>query len=53
MMTNDDLYWEMDDIEIPVINEPQSGDLITPTPTEAVKKIVSRNVGNTRRRRFR
>ena len=40
----DDLYWELDE-----------DDPITPTPTEQPikNKIVSRNVGNTRRRRLR
>jgi hypothetical protein len=40
----DDLYWELDE-----------DDSITPTPTEQPikNKIVSRNVGNTRRRRLR
>jgi hypothetical protein len=41
----DDLYWELDEDDY----------AITPTPTEQPikNKIVSRNVGNTRRRRFR
>jgi hypothetical protein len=63
--TPDDLYWETDDINPNQIiydlenNEiiiPTDEDIITtPTPTEQtiIKKIVSRNVGNSRRRRFR
>jgi|Laugresu1bdmlbdd_1035124.scaffolds.fasta_scaffold15752_2 hypothetical protein len=50
-LTPDDLYWELDDT-----NPIEEEDFITtPTPTEQpiIKKIVSRNVGNSRRRRFR
>jgi hypothetical protein len=47
----DELYFEVND-PIEIIEE---NTLTTPTPTEQpiIKKIVSRNVGNTTRRRFR
>jgi len=63
--TPDDLYWETDDtnpnqiiydLENDEIIIPTDEDIITtPTLTDQsiIKKIVSRNVGNTRRRRFR
>ncbi len=63
--TPDDLYWETDDtnpnqiiydLENNEIIIPTDEDIITtPTPPDQtiIKKIVSRNVGNTRRRRFR
>ena len=53
--TPDDLYWETNnDDSNQVIYDFEDEELIT-TPTEQtiIKKIVSRNVGNTRRRRFR
>lgn len=60
----DDLYWETDevnpnqiiyDLENNEIIIPTDEDITTPTQPEQsiIKKIVSRNVGNTRRRRFR
>jgi hypothetical protein len=60
----DDLYWETDeinpnqiiyDLENNEIIIPTDEDITTPTQSEQsiIKKIVSRNVGNTRRRRFR
>jgi hypothetical protein len=49
--TPDNLYWEIDDEIIPTeenfLNEQ------VPTEQPIIKKIVSRNVGNSRRRRFR
>jgi len=63
--TPDDLYWETDDtnpnqiiydLENDEIIIPTDEDIITtPTLTDQtiIKKIVSRNVGNTIRRRFR
>jgi len=64
--TPDDLYWETDetnpnqiiyDLENNEVIIPTDEDITTPTPTQSeqsiIKKIVSRNVGNTRRRRFR
>ncbi len=61
---DDKLYWESDDtnpnqvlydLENNVVIVPVSEDDIEVTPTNLpeVKKIVSRNVGNTQRRRFR
>ena len=64
-LTPDDLYWETDDTNPNhVIYDLDNDEMIipfeedtltTPTPTEQpiIKKIVSRNVGNTRRRRIR
>lgn len=55
-LTPDDLYWELDDTIYDEDITPIEDDFITtPTPTEQpiIKKIVSRNVGNSRRRRFR
>ena len=65
-LTPDDLYWETDDINPNhIIYDLDNNEIIipseeeeittTPTPTEQpiIKKIVSRNVGNTRRRRIR
>jgi hypothetical protein len=62
--TPDELYWETDDVnpnqviydlennEVMILEEDE---YTTPTPTDQpiIKKIVSRNVGNSRRRRFR
>lgn len=61
---DDKLYWESDDtnpnqvlydLENNVVIVPISEDDIEVTPTNLpeVKKIVTRNVGNTQRRRFR
>lgn len=52
-LTPDSLYWEVD--EITEITPTQDTFLNNNTPTDepVIKKIVSRNVGNTRRRRFR
>lgn len=61
---DDKLYWESDDInpnqvlydlENNMVIVPISEDDIEVTPTNfpEVKKIVTRNVGNTQRRRFR
>ena len=64
-LTPDDLYWEADDTNPNhIIYDLDNNEVIipleeeittTPTPTEQpiIKKIVSRNVGNTRRRRIR
>ena len=64
-LTPDELYWESDDINPNhVIYDLDNNETIipseeeittTPTPTEQpiIKKIVSRNVGNSRRRRIR
>jgi hypothetical protein len=66
-LTPDELYWESDDInpnhviydldnnEIIIPSEEEITTTPTPTPTEQpiIKKIVSRNVGNSRRRRIR
>jgi len=63
--TPDDLYWETDDsnpnqiiydLENNEVIIPIDEDIMTtPTPQDLtiIKKIVSRNVGNTRRRRIR
>lgn len=61
---DDKLYWESDDtnpnqvlydLENNMVIVPVSEDDIEVTPTNLpeVKKIVTRNVGNTQRRRFR
>lgn len=64
-LTPDSLYWEVDDInpnqiiydlENDEVIIPNEDDFIpAPAPTEQpiIKKIVSRNVGNSRRRRSR
>ena len=62
--TDDDLYWEKDDanpnqvvydLDNNLVIIPVSEDELEVTPTNLpeVKKIVSRNVGNTQRRSFR
>jgi hypothetical protein len=62
--TDDKLYWESDDtnpnqvlydLENNLVIVPVSEDDVEVTPTNLpeVKKIVTRNVGNTQRRRFR
>jgi hypothetical protein len=61
---DDDLYWEKDDanpnqviydLDNNLVIIPVSEDELEVTPTNLpeVKKIVSRNVGNTQRRSFR
>jgi hypothetical protein len=40
-----------DSVDESTINTPQIGDIVS--PIEVIKKTVSRNVGNTQRRRFR
>jgi hypothetical protein len=49
--TPDNLYWEIDD-EITPTEENFLNEQV-PTEQPIIKKIVSRNVGNSRRRRFR
>jgi hypothetical protein len=44
------LYWESDDNE-EIENEPTPTP--TPTPQSPMRKITTRHVGNTQRRRFR
>jgi len=63
-LTDDKLYWESDDtnpnqviydLDNNLVIIPVSEDDVEVTPTNLpeVKKIVTRNVGNTQRRRFR
>lgn len=62
--TDDSLYWESDDTNpnqilydlennLVIIPEFEDELEVTPTNLPEVKKIVTRNVGNTQRRRFR
>ena len=59
---NDDLYWENDDITIPTqvisdlgVEEINSSPIDEGSQTTTVpsKKVISRNVSNSQRRRFR
>lgn len=52
-LTPDSLYWEVDDTIQPTPTEDNFLNNQTPTEEPVIKKIVARNVGNTRRRRFR
>ena len=64
VLIDDSLYWESDDTNPnqilydlnnnKVIVSVSENELeVTPTNAPEIKKIVSRNVGNTQRRRFR
>lgn len=58
---NDEIYWESDDINPnQVIYDLENNSVMVPNSEEELmipllgsKKVISRNVGNTRRRRFR